>query len=43
METIFSTIFAVFGILCFVVAGILLIVLAATLIKYFIKEVWNAL
>ena len=41
METIFTTLFAVLGILCLASAGIILVVLVALLIKFIIKEIWN--
>ena len=41
METIFSTLFAIVGILCLASAGVLLAILVATLIKFIIKELWN--
>lgn len=41
METIFTTLFAVLGIVCLASAGILLLILAAAFIKFAIKEIWN--
>ena len=43
METIFTTLFALLGIVCLASAGILLVILVASLIKFAIKEIWNKL
>jgi hypothetical protein len=41
METIFTTLFAALGIICLATAGILLLILVASYIKFAIKEIWN--
>lgn len=41
METIFTTLFALLGIVCLTSAVILLLILVASLIKFTIKELWN--
>lgn len=41
METIFSTLFAVLGICALVSAGVLLVILVASFIKFLIKDFWG--